>query len=63
MTDDYPKAVRRTAYSFVAVLILLCMVGFALAGCSTTFRGVCAYQPIGMTDSGLQALAVSCETK
>jgi hypothetical protein len=40
----------------------LALFGWLLGGCTTTFHGVCAYQPIGMTDSGLPVLAVNCET-
>jgi hypothetical protein len=63
MTDDFPKAIRRTAYTFVGILILVCMIGFLVGCAQTSFTGICGYQPLGSNEAGVPFLAVVCEAK
>ena len=47
------------AGALLAIIIILAML--FLSGCATTFQGFCLIQPIGVTDGGLNAVAVQCE--
>lgn len=42
------------------VLALACVI-IMLGACTTTFRGLCAAQVVGVNDAGLSVLAVQCE--
>ena len=47
------------AGAVLAIIIILSMI--FLSGCATTFQGLCLVRPVGVTDGGLNAIAVQCE--
>lgn len=47
------------AGGILAVIIILAML--FLSGCANVFQGVCLVQAIGITEGGLNAIAVQCE--
>ena len=47
------------AGAILAVIIILAML--FLSGCASTFQGLCLVQSVGITDGGLNAIAVQCE--
>lgn len=52
---------RQTIAAAVLAIVLILVI-LLLAGCTAArFTGICAVQPIGVTDSGLTAVAVRCE--
>jgi hypothetical protein len=51
---------------WAGTIVIVIGGAFALSGCGATtgpYKAVCAVQPIGMTDSGVVAVRVYCESE
>lgn len=67
---SYPEEPENRPRLIVPALIWLCtiaaviVIALQLSGCAqTTFQGLCALQPAGMTDSGVAVFHTYCEAQ